>query len=173
MDRRYIPGMIYEIGYGGPWGSDSCLVTLYGDMSHPSAQYAMDAATATHPDEASLTDHQKVAVNFRFGEPRPYGNARELFDRIAGLLEAAGWTLAPVIEGLPPDSGSSIDDLVENPEWPKIEGLDEMTGANGFTLIIEKVGTKPVFTSEEIESIRQLATQSMLVVFGRELSLEE
>lgn len=165
---EYVKGMTHDIRWGGPWGSDGSKVMLYGDLGNPAAaQWAMDAACAQHPAEAGLSDHQKVAFNFRFAKSRKYREVLELSRKCGEQAKAAGWPTAPAIDDLP-DTGSSINDLSVDP----LEDRDGPGGYNlcrGFTLVVERIGTKPEFSTEEIGELRSLACMMQREVFGTEL----
>lgn len=177
---RYTPGFSCHMRFG-EYGErhDAHGVCLYGDVHHAAAQFACDAAGAIdHPDQAALSDHQKVSFWFRFADIRPYGKVQETFDHVANLLEAKGWKLAKAIEGLP-DTGSSINDLADTnapgnfrseEEFPEKPGVEGYNAAGGFSIVIEKLGTKPEFTKDEIEQLHQLALESAQMVYGRTLS---
>jgi len=176
---KYISGISADIHFGGVGRKgDRGGVTLFGDIAHPAAGWAMEACGAEHPRHACLSENQMWSICFKFSSVRPYGDVLKQLDEVARLIKAAGWTPAKVIEGLP-DTGSSVDDLADTrdykfagtpaeafPEEPFVSGYN---AAGGFSFIFEKVGTKPVFSKEDIAAIRQLAGAAMQIVFGREL----
>jgi len=176
--RGYIPGISYELRFGGPYGSDEHGVCLYGDINHPAAHYACEAAGyIEYPDQAALSDHQKVSFWFRFSDIRPYGKVRGLFNRVADLLEKAGWKMAPAIDNLP-DTGSSIGGLEDTTLWPNYRDETEFpaepnaygyNAAREFCIVVEKLGTKPEFTPGDIKSIRSLAKKAARIVYGQKL----
>jgi len=178
---RYSPGFSHQIRFGA-YGEkmDANGICLYGDVNHAAAQFACDAAgEIEHPDQAALADHQKVSFWFRFADIRPYGKVQDLFDRVAALLKSKGWELAPVVEGLP-DTGSSIDNLVDTnapghwdkseEDFPEKPGVQGYNAAGGFSVVIEKLGTKPYFTEDEISELRQLALEAAKFVYENELA---
>ena len=176
----YTKGMPYDLRFGGKYGEDQFGVCLYGDANHPAAGWAMEAATAEHPAQAALSDHQKLSFWFRFADIRPYGQVRDLFDKVVELLEQAGWKMAPAIEGLP-DTGSSIGRLVDTTWGPEYRDETEFppepsshgyNAAKEFVVVVERKGTRPEFSPEEIETIQGLARQAGRMVFGRELAEE-
>jgi hypothetical protein len=178
-NMRYVPGAPHHIRFG-EYGEkvDSHGVCLYGDASDPATQWEMDAAQAEVLDQAALTDHQKISFWFRFADIRPYGKVCDLSDQIMTMLEGVGWKRAPTIEGYP-DTGSSIDYLADTHEpthWDKPQedfpgepNAHGYNAAGGFSLVVEKLGTKPTFSDAEIEEIRQLALRAAQLVFGHDL----
>ncbi|MDP3996919.1 MAG: hypothetical protein Q8P73_00230 [bacterium] len=178
---EYSPGFAHHIRFGGYGeGVDAHGVCLYGDVNHATAQFACDAAGAIeHPDQAALADHQKVSFWFRFAEIRPYGKVQDTFDRVAALLEEKGWKVAPAIDGLP-DTGSSIDNLVDTnapghwdkseEDFPEEPGVQGYNAAGGFSIVVEKPGSKPYFTEDEVAELHQLALAAAQVVYDRELA---
>lgn len=175
---EYREGMDYHIRFGGISGEYG--VILYGDADHWAAGYAVDAAMAEIPDQACLSDHQKLCFWFRFGvRPqsvvRQYGEVCQLADELTAKLEAVGWTAAPAIDDYP-DTGSSVDDLVNTDSWeywgkPEAEfpcqpSAHGYNAAGGFTLVVEKLGTQPIFSADELEAIRRLAIECGQQVYG-------
>jgi hypothetical protein len=179
MLGRYFKGMPYLVDFGEYGkGKDRFGFCLYGDASAPGAGYAMVAATAQVPDQAALADCQKVSFWFNLANIRPYGEVVDLFDKVMTRLKEAGWTPSKSVEGYP-DTGSSIGDLYDT-EDPKFWGKPEAdfprepqahgyNAADGFVVVVERPGTRPEFTPEEIETIRDLAMEFSRIVFGREL----
>ncbi|MBI4215764.1 MAG: hypothetical protein HY602_03505 [Parcubacteria group bacterium] len=181
--QKYVPGFSYHMEFGGPYGHDEHGVCLYGDVNHPAAQYVCDAAGCIeHPDQAALSDHQKVSFWFRFSDIRPYGKVLDVFNKVADLLKAKGWEMAQAIDNLP-DTGSSIGGLADTSfggpkyrdeaEFPPEPNAHGYNAADEFCVIVEKQGTKADFSADDIETIRSLARECGVLVFGHELSEEE
>lgn len=179
--NAYTRGFSHHLRFGGKYGNDQYGVCLYGDVNHPAAQYACDAAGyIEHPDQAALSDHQKVSFWFRFSDIRPYGKVRELFDKVAELIESKGFTVAPAIDDLP-DTGSSIGGLADTSFGPKYRDEVEFppepnahgyNAADELNVVVEKLNSKAEFTADDIETIRSLAKDAARVVYGRELGEE-
>lgn len=174
----YKTGFVYSVSFGGPYGSDEYGLCLYGDVSHPVAEFTMMAADAQHPDEACLSDHQKWSLWFRFQNFRPYGEVLSLFDAVADLVKPAGWVAADSIEGFP-DTGCSVRYLTDTrdmqfwgkpeenfPEEPNAHGYN---AAKGFCLVFEKMDNSPAFSDAEVQEIFSLADKAALLVFGQTL----
>ena len=176
MMTRYVPGFSYHMRFGGPYGTDEHGVCLYGDVGHPAAQYACDAAGyIEHPDQAALSNHQKVSFWFRFADIRPYGKVMQVFDEVAGLLKEKGWEMAKSIDNLP-DTYSSIDGLTDTTFGPNYRDEAEFlpepnahgyNAAKGFVVVVERKGTKAMFTSDDIKTIREITREAAIIVYGR------
>ncbi len=176
---KYTPGMTFDMRFGTVGGNeDRMLVVLYGDIGHSAAQFELDAACAEHPDQACLSGHQKVSFCCKFAQIRAYGDTLTLFEQVARTIETAGWKRAEAVDGLP-DTGSSVNDLADTrdikyaghpeasfPCEPNVQGYN---AAGGFTIVVEKEGTKPEFSQDEIAAIGELAQRIGQVVYGREL----
>lgn len=157
-----------QYGRGGEC-QDRCALTLYGDVAHPAAQFVCDAAGAGHPDEACLTDHQKVAVSVRFAHLRPYGETLRLLDAATDILRTAGWPPAKQIEGQM-DSASSVCELAVDESLPPTPAAHGYNATRGFTVVVERVGTAPRFTAKERAALERLAAKAMKIVFGTALT---
>ena len=143
-------------------------VVFYDDAKGPGAVFAMDAAMAEVPEQACLADHQKVSFWFRFAEKRPYGDVKNLWDKVAERLESAGWTVASAVEGYP-DTGPSIDYLDTVFEFPEMLQAHGYNAAGGFCVIVEKLATKPEFSGAEFIELYTLAKELSQLVYGKEL----
>ncbi len=178
--KEYRPGTVIHIRFGGPYGKDAHGACLYGDANGPGAAYAMMAVGyAPTPDHATLSDHQKASFWFEFEKLRPYGKVIEVADAVENRLQSAGWTIAPAVDGFP-ETGSSTGDLFDTgmPEYlgrpeadfpaePNVYGYN---AANGFKVVVEKFGTEPVFSEDEIEELHALTRELGEIVYGRRLA---
>lgn len=167
---KYVKGHFYTERFGEyGCGIDQFGFSLIGDINHPIAQFE------TAP---VLADHQKVFVWFRFAKLKPYGTVVRLLNKLTIELKVAGWKVAETGD-IFPETVSSIDDLVDTremrflgkpeadfPNKPNIEGYN---AAIGFTVVVEKLGTKPEFTEGEIQEIRRIAKEFGRNIYGREL----
>ena len=131
-------------------------------------------------DESGLRVTLPAGDWFRFADIRPYGKVQNLFDQVAALLESKGWKMAPAIDGLL-DTGSDIGHLVDTTfiasdnyrdeeEFPPEPGVQGYNAAASFTIVVEKLGTEPKFSENEIEQIRQLALVAAKLVYTEALA---
>lgn len=179
----YIVGLCYSIFWGvfGE-GTDQSGINFFGDASHPAAQFSMEAAMAEVPEQAGLSDHKKVSFWFRFATIRSYGQVLDLFERVVERLTAMGWSVAPAIEGTL-DTGSSVDNLADTDDpkfwsqerdtWLREPNAGGYNAAGGFTVVVEKVGEKPEFSLEEIETLKKLMAEFNTFVYDRPLPASE
>ena len=179
MKKRYIPGVVVQIRFGGDQGQDRHGACLYGDVSHPSAPYAiMSVEYAPTPDHVALSDHQKVSFWFEFEKLRPYGEIIKASDTVIERLQAVGWAVAPAVPGYP-ETGSLTRDLVDTgmPEYlgrpeadfPAEPNACGYNAASGFKVVVEKLGTEPIFSEDEIEELRALTRELGKLVYGQQL----
>lgn len=116
------------------------------------AQARMDAATAMHPAQAGLAECQKVSIGVVFGEDRSYAQVDALVGDIFQMGVKRGWEVSSAPEGFP-DVASSISDLKDlwqKEDWAYTEGFN---AAGGFKVVLEKPGTKPSFSEEEVKEL--------------------
>lgn len=161
--QQYFKGHPYILRYGGEWGEDRAVLSFYGDQSDSAAPWLMQAATARVPDEAVLASHQKLALHFAFAEVRPYGEILELLERVTELMKQSNWQEAERIENSS-SSGSTIDFLEEQRDFPEEPNFC-YNSAGGFTVIVEKKGTEPIFNEQEIGEVKDLMKEAMKLVF--------
>lgn len=162
--KKYLKGHPHILRYGGKWGEDRAVLSFYGDQNNPSAPWIMQAATAEIPDEAVLSNHQKLALHFAFAEVRPYGEILELLERVTELMKQNDWQEAQRIDGSP-SSGSTIDFLEECWDFPEEPNFD-FNAAGGFTVVLEKRENNPFFSECEQEKIMTIMEEAMVIVFG-------
>jgi hypothetical protein len=183
MQRRYIPGAVVQIRLGGDQGQDRHGACLYGDANGPGAAYAMMAVEyAPTSDHVAYSDHQKVTFWFEFEGLRPYGEVDKTATTIEVRLQEAGWTLAPAIPDYP-ETGSSIGDLFDTgmPEYlgrpeadfPAEPNVCGYNAASGFKVVVEKLGTEPIFSEDEIEELHALTRELGEIVYDRRLAPDE
>lgn len=167
---NYKKGLIYAEQFG-EYGDkiDAFGFCLFGDINHLAAQFETAPVVA---------DHQKISFCFRFAVIKPYGEIIQLLDKLMAELDKAGWKAEKSVEGYP-DTGCSVNDLADTqeiqyygtpeadfPSKPNVEGFN---AAGGFTVVVEKPGTKPEFTEEEIQEIRRIAKEFGCNIYGREI----
>jgi hypothetical protein len=145
------------------------LLTLYGDIGSPIAGFAMEAATASIPDQAYLSDHQKVAICVTYPVSQPYSMLDGGLRAAWGVMEAGGWAIADTVEGYP-DTGSSINDLSNEPTdgFPDVPGIDGLNAGRGFTVVAEKTNNKPDYSESEMSDLFALLCQIVERVNGKE-----
>ena len=172
----YIPGNALLHRYQN--GGERAILALYGDQNAEGAGWAMDAATAQHPRQAVISDCQTISTWFRFAALRPYGEVATKMDQVFDRLKADGWTVSRAIEGLP-DTGSSIGDLADTEDlvhwdldFPFSPNAAGYNAAQSFVAVFERPGTRPFFTEEEVDHLRQLMDELGQLVFGHPISLE-
>jgi hypothetical protein len=147
LDQRYV----FECEKG------KCVVVFYGDVNAPAAPYAMQAATAEHPRHACLEDHQVIQIEIGFAQSKRVSEIDRMFTEVRRTFEGCRWRMVNPIEGLP-DTGSSIDHLSDDPRFKNESPVHgEFNSAKGFILMVERRGTKPVFSKKVLDGVLNIA----------------
>ncbi len=172
--QTYVKGLPLDLSFGGEsQGTDRVRVCLYGDVDSPAAPFIGDATTAECPDQAGLSDHQKLRFWFEFRRVRPYGDVAAMVDHVVGLLKQGGWQPAEP-EGNFPDTGNTVDGLVDTTDigyrgygrdFPATPNSNGFNAAGGLSVVVEKTGTKPEYSNDEIEAVISLVDELSQVVF--------
>lgn len=169
MKSRYEAGLPYAIHYGLPGGDHHrATLTFYGDSSHESVGWYCDAAMTDDPEDAAMTDRQKVCLSVRFATLRPFGEVENFSVNAMKQFVAGGWRGAPANQDNLA-AGSSIDELANSSSFPLEPNISGYNAARGFTLVVEKAGTKPAFSEDEITVVETLARAVLENIFGEEL----
>lgn len=173
----YQKGFPYHRRFGALRGQNqNCAgICLYGDVN--AGVYYGDE----HPEDAGYADHQKVSLWVEFERYRPYGIVEDLLRKSFEIFSPHGWKWAQGIDALPMSS-SGVDDLVDTQMDQRFLGIDYLgvsfppvhdnqgyNAARGFRLRIEKPGTAPEFSLEEVLALLQGMTDVMKLVFWKEL----
>lgn len=173
---RYLPGQPCLLRHKN--GEERAILCLFGDQNAEGADSWMEAATAEHPQQANLAECQMVSFWFRFPELRQYGEVRGTLDLVFDRVEKEGWTASKPIEGLH-DTGSSVGELADTndpqylgPDFPDNPNACGYNAARNFLAVFERLGQPPVFTSSEVDHLRQLMEELGKEIFGHPISLE-
>lgn len=146
---------------------DICGFRLYGRFPENVEVMASICTVSEHTfEDEPETDCQCLAFWFHFRSLVSYSQIMRLMDEIVSRLGVKGYVKVR----------ATVENLVSTTQQLKNGHLNGAPGgchalgynaASGFTVVVEKPGTTPDFTSDEIAQLKQAAVELSYAVYGR------